>query len=104
MTNWSNTKQVTKRTVVHKVTRTSKTTSKLGGYVKISSGIKISAKARGKKGYDGGIGVHMKVDVTRATEEIETTAETDTSTVTVHTLPKHRMSLVMQDSISNTVL
>ena len=64
--------------------------------MKLANGLKIESKARGNKGFDGGIGIHIKIEVNRATEDIETTAETDTTAVTVHTLPKHRMSLVMQ--------
>ena len=67
--------------------------------MKIAAGIKVEAKSRGGKGFDGGIGVHLKIEGNRATEDIETTAETDTTAVTVHTLPKHRMSLVIQGSV-----
>ena len=95
VTNWSNTKQVAKRSVVHKVTRTSKTTHKFHGFLKVSAGVEIKAKA-GSKGFDAGVGAHLKIERSLDMNKIKTNAETDTTTVTVHTLPKHRMSLVIQ--------
>ena len=62
VTNWSNTKQVVKRTLIHKVARTTKTTSEWGGYLKIAAGVKRSVA-----GFKGGASGHIKIEAHRAT-------------------------------------